>query len=557
MTRIRESLRALSLAAFVAAAGCAFEVDDFCTTDLDCGPNSTCNQDPSLGTVNQCIAGGGGQPDLGADMGAVDMGGNGEFDMGPTDLGPEDMGMSMPDMGPVDMGMEEVDECAQGLDDCGQFTQCVDEAEGFRCECLPGFEPEDSSTTECEPLPPSYAWAQPPWATQNDLLDRLTSNADRHGISMKADGDVGIAFATFENSSDRSIWFVDETDVKMGLTRASTVAVDSKWQGSFDVELGPTGEWVVAYVVADSEGEPTGVKLRRRVDGAWEDWLGTFEFEAADAEPARPRVAFGPSGEVFLAVENWGDFEDLFVFRWDGDAFDWVMMGGGQVQSDLQIIYDIDVDSQGRPVVAFNAIPSFELQGGVISVRRWVEGEGWVRYAEDEPANLLPSPLQGSPLRVRIRLDREDRPVVLWEVDRPDPRPEFDYWTVFLEGLKFDNGKWEELPDMRNSNLMGRFPRNPSLQLDYADRPVAYFMADESIFDTFLGAYILSDGRWESTAPGGSRYFGSDVWARAAALYSAQRTDPQTLIERACVIHASDTFDEGLTLYCSERSLIP
>ncbi len=100
-------------ALFVAglAFGCAFEVDDFCSSALDCERGEICNQNPSAGVVNACIT----------DPGSADMG-SGRSDMGPGD---SDMGPMPVDMGPRDMAAP-VDECEERLDDCGPNATCVD-----------------------------------------------------------------------------------------------------------------------------------------------------------------------------------------------------------------------------------------------------------------------------------------------------------------------------------------------------------------------------------------------------------------------------------------------
>lgn len=464
------------------------------------------------------------------------------------------------DMGPRDMAAP-VDECEERLDDCGPNATCVDQASGFDCVCLLGFE-RASEDAPCEPLTPRYVWERPPWTTQGATQDspgylgRVARDADFHEMAMRSNGEIGLMWSSYDREPERSLLFVDEADVKNGLTRPSTVAADAASASFFDVGLLPsTGQWVAAYTVGNEEADPVRIQLRRRVAGAWEDWLAPFEFDLPDVEPSTPRLLFGAEGQVYLAVEAQEALETLYVHRWDGDGFQWEPLGPGPVQSGWVLIYDLVVDSLGRPVVAFTSKPN--LDSGIIGVRRWVESEGWVRYSEDEPVNLLPNPTEGSPLRVRIRLAREDRPVVFWEVDRPDARPEFDFWTVFLEGITFEDGRWRSFPDMRESSLMGLFPRNPSLQLDFADRPLLFFMNDESRFNTFMGAYTLSDGRWRSTAAGESNFFIDGVWAGQPSVVSAYAVDPDTATERACVVHAGDSFSDELALYCSSRSLNP
>jgi len=141
----------------------------------------------------------------------------------------------------------------------------------------------------------------------------------------------------------------------------------------------------------------------------------------------KPSLALETSGNPVVAWTEWdGSSNNVYVKRWDGT--DWVQLGGALDVDPAQeaISHSLALDSANHPVVAF-----FENDGTSfnIYVKRW-DGTNWVSLGGALDINLSQQAYDPS-----LALDASGNPVVAWHENTPG---QFD--NIYVK--RWDGANW-------------------------------------------------------------------------------------------------------------------
>lgn len=269
--------------------------------------------------------------------------------------------------------------------------------------------------------------------------------------------------------------------------------------GKSSIAMDSAGRPAVAWLDVDPVNGDSEVYFRRWNGSDWEELGGSASGGGVSANAGNclggVSLTLDASGNPAVA---WDDLSagssQIYFRRWNGSS--WVGLGGSESGGGLSNIAgasnpSLDLESNGNPVVAFNA-PGGGSQE--IMLVRW-NGASWVGLGGSEAGVGLSNTAGAFSLKPSLKLNASDQPVVAW---REGP---FGTEEIYLRA--WNGAAWVELGGSGSGGGISATAGSsvdPSLALDSAGNPV---VAWSELVASGYNSYEVSIRAWN---PGGSSW---------------------------------------------------